>query len=95
MTGVPVAVAEPPQAPAPAPSTALVPKTEAEGPNKFRTWTLTEKNYWHRPLRNGETLEYNTQNDSPSGYRRLFTDAGCIFALTLGYAAAFDIKGTP
>jgi hypothetical protein len=79
-----------PSAPAPVPPATIEPEPEPT-PERTRTWTLNDnRRYWHRPLRNGERLEYNTQNDSPSGYRRLYVECNEIHALTLQLASDFD-----
>jgi len=70
---------EPVPTPSPEPWPVAVPPAD-----KFDCWILAgTTNYWHRPLRGGERLEYSTQNDSPGGHRRLYVEAGEVFALTL------------
>ena len=96
-------------APAPAPEPPPTPQPveywpEPTKPDRFRTWTLNDKNYWQRPLRVGEPIVkglvqgdrtvINARSGSDFSYVRLYIDVGYVFALTLVLAASFDTDGT-
>jgi hypothetical protein len=92
-------------APAPSPTPEPVEYfPEPTKPDRFRTWTLNDKNYWQRPLRVGEPIVkglvqgnrtvINAACGSDHSYDRIYIDVGYVFALTLGLAASFDTDGT-